>query len=85
MAKAKIAARIYDGMFSSEREAVVTIDGKEISVLVDQSFVGKDYLEVLVVAVEGDTALIDLNGDTFWGSRRRFVPIAALSALSDAA
>jgi hypothetical protein len=70
---------VREGMFSSEKEVAVEIAGKKLTLLVDKGALkAEDLLEVTVVDITKEQALIDLPGEPFGGGARLFVPTELL-------
>ena len=73
-------SEISPGMFESERYVILNVENRPYSLMVDESSLKGDTLEVSVVAQNGDTAIIELPRDTFNAGSRIRVPKSMLLA-----
>ena len=76
--KRRIRVSVGPGIFSSERSASFEINGQQYNMIVDESSIQGDTMEVRVVAEGEKEALIDLPRDTFTTGNRLRVPRAIL-------
>lgn len=76
--KRRIKVAVGPGIFSSERSASFEVGGKNYTLLVDESSLKDDTLEVQVIAESDKDAIIDLPRETFISGNRIRVPKTSL-------
>ena len=82
--KRQMRVNVGVGIFSCERSAWFTVNGKHYNLLADASFFDGDLMQVRVIAVQGDQYLIDLPNETFTTGNRMYVPTAMLPDMPSA-
>jgi hypothetical protein len=78
MKTSRIRVQVEPGMFSSERYVSFAAGDRKYALFVDQADVRDDTIEVGVVAVNGDEALVDLPRETLTSGNRISIPRVCL-------
>ena len=71
-------SEVSPGIFSNERFVQFEAEGKPYGLFVDQASLKDNTLEVQIVGMEGETALVELPRDTLNAGSRVRIPMAEL-------